>query len=142
MSTQRNLFLFVVSIKSDTPIGKVRRRLKERQELLVQIQQPRVVLKQCPVDFRQTLEDSLIGGNMLAKAYDARTTKTLMATAGGLFNTVAAMMAPCSVKAIGKARENFSLARWSQFVTTSNRSFVVSRKTKSSGKRSVLRRMA
>jgi hypothetical protein len=32
----------------------------------------------------------------------ARTTKTLIATASGLFSTVAAMMAPCSVKAWGK----------------------------------------
>jgi hypothetical protein len=30
----------------------------------------------------------------------ARTTNTLMATASGLFNTVAAMMAPCSAKAM------------------------------------------
>ena len=32
----------------------------------------------------------------------ARTTKTLVATASGLFNAVAAMIAPCSVKAWGR----------------------------------------
>ena len=33
---------------------------------------------------------------------NAHTTNTLIATASGLFNTVAAMIAPCSVKAQGR----------------------------------------
>jgi len=32
----------------------------------------------------------------------ARTTKTLIATASGLFNIIAAMIEPCSVKALGR----------------------------------------
>ena len=50
----------------------------------------------------------------------APTTWTLISTARGLLSTVSAMTAPCSVNANGIDRENFNLARWSQFVTTSD----------------------
>src|ERR1035437_9793219 len=55
------------------------------------------------------------------------------------FSTVAAMIAPCSVKADGNTGENLSLARWSQFATTSAFSSAVSRNIKWAGKRSRLR---
>jgi hypothetical protein len=46
--------------------------------------------------------------------------------ARGVFSTFAAMIAPCSVNTYGNAGENFSRARWSQFVTTSAFSSAVS----------------
>ena len=69
----------------------------------------------------------------------ARTTNTLILTASGEFNTVAAMIAPCSVNAWGRLLENFSLVRWSHFATTSRFSPAVSLNMKSSGKRPALR---
>jgi hypothetical protein len=68
-----------------------------------------------------------------------RTTETVMATARGLFRMLAAMRAPCSVKALGDTGENFNRRRWSQFVTTSAFSSEVSKKAKSPGKRAELR---
>jgi len=50
----------------------------------------------------------------------ARMTNTLIATASSLLRTLAAMSAPCSVKARGRTGENLSRLRWSQFVTTSS----------------------
>src|SRR6266571_3601798 len=70
---------------------------------------------------------------------NARTTNTLIWTARGLFSTLAAIRAPCSVKARGRTRENFSRPRWSQFVTTSVFSTLVRKKAEPSGKRSGLR---
>jgi hypothetical protein len=49
----------------------------------------------------------------------ARTIKTLTSMALGVFRTLAAIMAPCSVKAYGNALEYFRFSRWSQFATTS-----------------------
>ena len=49
-----------------------------------------------------------------------RATKTLIWTARGLLRTLAAMMAPCSVKARGRTGENLRRRRWSQFATTSD----------------------
>ena len=58
------------------------------------------------------------------------------------FRTLAAIIVPCSVKTNGFTGENFSLWRWSQFVTTSAFSSLVRRNIKSDGKRSEFRRMA
>ncbi len=69
----------------------------------------------------------------------ALTTRMLVSIATRLFRTVAAMIAPCSVKASGKVPENLSLRRWSQIATTSSISAFVNSKTKSAGKRSLFR---
>jgi len=62
-----------------------------------------------------------------------------MATARGLFSVLAAMRAPCSVKARGRTGENLSRRRRSQFVTTSFFSSGLSTNVKSSGNRSAFR---
>ena len=62
-------------------------------------------------------------------------TKRLMATDGSLFRTLAAIRAPCSVKARGKTGENFNFLTWSQIVTTSAFSAALSWKRKSVGNR-------
>ena len=54
-------------------------------------------------------------------------------------NTVDAISAPCSVKAVGKTLECSMLLNWSQFATSSPHSFSLSRKTKSSGNRTAFR---
>ncbi len=59
------------------------------------------------------------------KATNARTMNTLTSAALFVFSTDAAIIAPCSVKAYGKALEYLSLARWSQFATSSDFSFPV-----------------
>ena len=69
----------------------------------------------------------------------ARTTKTDIRTACGLWRTFAAMTAPFSVKAKGSDLENFSSARWSRFATTSFLSPGVRRIAKSRGNRRRLR---
>ena len=46
--------------------------------------------------------------------------RALTSIARGVLSTEAAINAPCSVKANGSVEENLSLARWSQFVTTSS----------------------
>ena len=43
---------------------------------------------QGPVNFRQPFENGVVGRQLLAHLHEARTTKTLIATASGLFNTV------------------------------------------------------
>lgn len=44
---------------------------------------------------------------------------TLIFTASGLLRTLAAISAPCSVKACGRTFEKLRFWRWSQFATTS-----------------------
>lgn len=55
----------------------------------------------------------------------ALTTRMLVSIATRLFRTVAAMIAPCSVKASGNTLENLSFWRWSHFATTSSASTFV-----------------
>lgn len=83
----------------------------------------------------------LVGGQQLAQLHDARTTYKLISTARGLLRMVAAMMAPCSVKANGGNRGSRCFCEpvtdYDRFsVSASARN---SRNMKSSGKRSAFR---
>ncbi len=69
------------------------------------------MLQERLVDLREALEDFRVGRNLLAHLDKVRTTYTLICTAWGLFRMVAAMIAPCSVKAKGNDLENLRLVR-------------------------------
>src|SRR5580658_2075503 len=53
-------------VKPNFGAGKFRRRLKQRQQLLINIAQGGVVLKQGFVDFGQSFRDGRVGGQYLA----------------------------------------------------------------------------
>jgi len=71
-----------------------------------------VSARSCTVSFVATclskasrrLANSRVDRSAVRNCTKARTTKTLISTAPGLFSTVAAMMAPCSVNASGRFR--------------------------------------
>ena len=88
-------------VKSYFGARRIGRRSQKRLELCPNGAQCRIVFQQGLVNFRQAVENRRIGDQVSRICMNARTTKTLIATAFGLFNTVAAMIAPCSVKAKG-----------------------------------------
>jgi hypothetical protein len=55
-------------LEPDASLGPVWRRLQQWKELLIQITQGAIMLKQYAVDFRQSFQNRLIGGDVFAQA--------------------------------------------------------------------------
>src|SRR5688572_2998524 len=58
----------VIAMEADAPLGWISWRLKQGQELAINIAERCVVLKQCLVDLGEARQYCGIGGNVLTKA--------------------------------------------------------------------------
>ncbi len=82
-----------------------RRRLQKRQQFVVKIAQDGVVLQQRLVDLRQALQDRAVCREQLALLHERAYDEALIATAFGLFRTLAAMRAPVFSEGVGEIFE-------------------------------------
>jgi hypothetical protein len=110
-------------LKIDPALGPIWRWLEQRQQFLVEIYQGGILLEQSLINLGQAIENGRLAAICSRSRTEVRTTKTLMWIVRSLWRMLAAIMAPCSVKAQGRNRG--SVCFW-ELVTICDRFCVIS----------------
>jgi hypothetical protein len=131
---RENSWLCGEGMESDAAARRGGRRLQQGQQFLINVAEGFVVDEEGLSISASRLRMAALAERASRCLMNARMMKTLILTASGLFRTFAAIKAPCSVKAWGRALENLRFPRWSQFATTFAFSPGESWNRKSSGK--------
>ena len=97
MRAIRNGILF--DVKADLRFLGSQGRFQQWTQLLINIPQRAIVDEQGFINLSQPLQDGGVGSQVFPQLYEGADDITLIATARELFRTLAAMRAPCSVKA-------------------------------------------